>query len=118
MKTLIRCLLAAAVAAAALGSAVAADLKVGLNVALSGPNSSLGIPYSKGMQAALAYKAARSAAARSSSILLDDGSDPTAAGRNASKLIEEDKVDVLMGSSGVPSSIAIAQVADGDARRR
>ena len=35
---------------------LAADLKVGLSVSLSGPNSSLGIPYAKGMQAALAYK--------------------------------------------------------------
>ena len=34
----------------------AADLKVGLSVSLSGPNSSLGVPYAKGMQAALAYK--------------------------------------------------------------
>ena len=37
-------------------SALAADLKVGLSVSLSGPNSSLGVPYAKGMQAALAYK--------------------------------------------------------------
>src|SRR4029079_2752120 len=44
-------------------------------------------------------------------IVLDDASDPAAAGRNARKLVEEDKVDVLMGSSGVPSSVAIAQVA-------
>ena len=38
------------------GVAITADLKVGLSVSLSGPNSSLGIPYVKGMQAALAYK--------------------------------------------------------------
>ena len=37
-------------------SAAAADLKVGLVTALSGPTSSIGIPYGKGMQAALAYK--------------------------------------------------------------
>ncbi|HSB98686.1 MAG TPA: branched-chain amino acid ABC transporter substrate-binding protein, partial [Burkholderiaceae bacterium] len=35
---------------------LAADLKVGLSVSLSGPNSSLGIPYAKGMQAAVAYR--------------------------------------------------------------
>jgi branched-chain amino acid transport system substrate-binding protein len=83
---------------------------VGVNVALSGPNSSLGIPYSKGMQAALAYKAEVNGH-KIQLILLDDGSDPTAAARNARKLVQEDKVDVLMGSSGVPSSVAIAQVA-------
>jgi branched-chain amino acid transport system substrate-binding protein len=43
-------------------------------------------------------------------IVLDDASDPTTAGRNARKLIEEDKVDVLMGTSGVPAAIAMAQV--------
>ena len=57
MKTLIRCATAAAFAAAFGVSALAADLKVGLSVSLSGPNSSLGMPYAKGMQAALAYKA-------------------------------------------------------------
>jgi branched-chain amino acid transport system substrate-binding protein len=110
MKTLIRCLAAAAFTAGAALSAHAADLKVGVNVALSGPNSSLGIPYSKGMQAALAYKAQVNGH-KIQLILLDDGSDPTAAARNARKLVQEDKVDVLMGSSGVPSSVAIAQVA-------
>ena len=48
--------LAAGALAAAAVAAQAADLKVGLSVSLSGPNSSLGVPYAKGMQAALAYK--------------------------------------------------------------
>ena len=103
-------LVAAAASLALPAAAVAADLKVGVNVALSGPNSSLGIPYSKGMQAALAYKG-EIAGRKIQLIVLDDASDPAAAARNARKLVEEDKVDVLMGSSGVPSSVAIAQVA-------
>jgi branched-chain amino acid transport system substrate-binding protein len=99
-----------AVAAVALAAhAFAADLKVGLSVSLSGPNSSLGIPYSKGMQAALAYKP-EVGGHKIQLIVLDDASDPTTAGRNARKLVEEDKVDVLMGTSGVPAAIAIAQV--------
>ncbi|MGH8796353.1 MAG: ABC transporter substrate-binding protein [Caldimonas sp.] len=110
MKTLIRCIAAAALGAGFALSAGATDLKVGVNVALSGPNSSLGIPYSKGMKAALAYMP-EVKGHKIQLILLDDGSDPTTAGRNARKLVEEDKVDVLMGSSGVPSSVAIAQVA-------
>jgi branched-chain amino acid transport system substrate-binding protein len=110
MKTLIRCVAASAVAAAFSVGVSAADLKVGLSVALSGPNSSLGIPYSKGMQAALAYKGEVNGR-KIQLIVLDDGSDPTAAGRNARKLIEEDKVDVIMGTSGVPSALAMAQVA-------
>jgi branched-chain amino acid transport system substrate-binding protein len=108
MKLTRRAALVAAATAAAFGlhaHAAGADLKVGVNVALSGPNSSLGIPYSKGMQAALAYKG-EIGGHKIQLILLDDASDPAAAGRNARKLVDEDKVDVLMGSSGVPSSVA------------
>jgi branched-chain amino acid transport system substrate-binding protein len=107
-KILFRAALAATAFALA-GAALAADLKVGLSVSLSGPNSSLGIPYAKGMQAAIAYKP-EIAGHKVQLIVLDDTSDPTTAGRNARKLIEEDKVDVLMGTSGVPAAIAMAQV--------
>lgn len=112
MQILTRCGAAAATTAVVAGfssGALAADLKVGLSVALSGPNASLGVPYAKGMQAALAYKG-EVGGRKIQLIVLDDGSDPTTAGRNARKLVEEDKVDVLMGTSGVPSAIAMAQV--------
>ncbi|MGJ7488382.1 ABC transporter substrate-binding protein [Variovorax sp. LT2P21] len=116
MKRLIRTLTRCATAAAALATfavllpaAQAADLKVGLSVSLSGPNSSIGVPYAKGMQAALAYKGEVNGR-KIQLVVLDDGSDPTAAGRNARKLVDEEKVDVLMGTSGVPSAIAMAQV--------
>ncbi|WP_431273697.1 ABC transporter substrate-binding protein [Variovorax ureilyticus] len=109
MQTLTRTALAAAVGAGLATTAFAADLKVGLSVSLSGPNSSLGVPYAKGMQAALAYKPEVNGR-KIQLIVLDDGSDPTNAGRNARKLVEEDKVDVLMGTSGVPAAIAMAQV--------
>ncbi|QDL37260.1 ABC transporter substrate-binding protein [Rhodoferax sediminis] len=109
MKKLIRYAAVAACAAALTTGALAADLKVGLSVSLSGPNSSLGIPYAKGMQAALAYKPEINGH-KIQLIVLDDASDPTTAGRNARKLVEEDKVDVLMGTSGVPAAIAMAQV--------
>ena len=109
MQTLTRTALAAALGAVFAMSAFAADLKVGLSVSLSGPNSSLGVPYAKGMQAALAYKPEVNGR-KIQLIVLDDGSDPTTAGRNARKLVEEDKVDILMGTSGVPAAIAMAQV--------
>jgi branched-chain amino acid transport system substrate-binding protein len=109
MRTLIRNAALAAGSIAVAAAAMAADLKVGLSVSLSGPNSSLGIPYAKGMQAALAFKP-EIAGRKVHLIVLDDASDPTTAGRNARKLVEEEKVDVLMGSSGVPASLAMAQV--------
>ena len=110
IKTLTRSLLAASLSAGLALGALAADLKVGLSVSLSGPNASLGVPYAKGMQAALAYKPEVNGR-KIQLIVLDDGSDPTAAGRNARKLVDEDKVDLLMGTSGVPAAIAMAQVA-------
>lgn len=109
MNALVRRALGAAVALAFTSAASAADLKVGLSVSLSGPNSSLGVPYAKGMQAALAYKP-EIGGRKVQLIVLDDGSDPSNAGRNARKLVEEEKVDILMGSSGVPATIAISQV--------
>ena len=110
MTSLTRSVLATSLTAGLALGALAADLKVGLSVSLSGPNSSLGVPYAKGMQAALAYKPEVNGR-KIQLIVLDDGSDPTTAGRNARKLVDEDKVDLLMGTSGVPAAIAMAQVA-------
>ncbi|WP_043112789.1 ABC transporter substrate-binding protein, partial [Pseudacidovorax intermedius] len=90
--------------------AFAADLKVGVISSLSGPVSALGIPYEKGIRAAHAQMPAI-AGRKVELIVLDDASDPTTAGRNARKLATEDKVDVLIGTSGVPGAMAIAAVA-------
>jgi len=90
--------------------AFAADLKVGVISSLSGPVSALGIPYEKGIRAALAEHPVL-AGHKVELIVLDDASDPTTAGRNARKLVTEDKVDVLIGTSGVPGAMAIAAVA-------
>lgn len=97
-------------AALALTSAYAADLKVGVSSSLSGPLSALGIPYEKGIRAAFALHP-EIAGRKVQLIVLDDASDPTTAARNARKLISEDKVDVLIGTSGVPGSLAMASVA-------
>lgn len=96
----------------ALGAAgaLAADLKVGFVTSLSGPVSSLGIPYAKGIQAAMAYRPEVSGH-KIQMIQLDDASDPTTAARNARKLIDEDKVDVIIGTAGSPGALAIAAVA-------
>jgi branched-chain amino acid transport system substrate-binding protein len=110
VKNLTRTTIAAALTIGFAMGAVAADIKVGLSVSLSGPNSSLGVPYAKGMQAALAFRPEVNGR-KIQLIVLDDGSDPTTAARNARKLAEEDKVDVLMGTSGAPAAIAMAQVA-------
>jgi branched-chain amino acid transport system substrate-binding protein len=109
MKTLHR--LAATLVGAGLAlNALAADLKVGFITSLSGPVSSLGIPYEKGIKAGVAYKATVGGH-KVQLVQLDDGSDPATAARNARKLIEEDKVDVVIGTAGSPGALAIAAVA-------
>jgi branched-chain amino acid transport system substrate-binding protein len=107
-----RALARAVIGISALGavSSWATDLKVGFITSLSGPVSSLGIPYEKGMRAALAYKS-ELAGRKIQVIQLDDASDPSTAARNARKMIEEDKVDVIIGTAGSPGALAIAAVA-------
>ena len=87
-----------------------ADLTVGFVTSLSGPGASIGIPYEKGILAGYAY-APKVGDVNIKLIRLDDASDPSAATRNARKLVQEDKVDVLIGTSGVPGTVAMAVVA-------
>jgi len=87
-----------------------ADLTVGFVTSLSGPGASIGIPYEKGVLAAQAF-AGSVGGTNIKLIRLDDASDPSAATRNARKLVEEEKVDVLIGTSGVPGTVAMAVVA-------
>ena len=105
-----RNLAALALGAALAASAAAADLKVGVITSLSGPVSGLGVPYHKGIQAAQAHMP-DIAGRKVQLIVLDDASDPATAARNARKLVTEDNVDVLIGTSGVPGALAIASVA-------
>jgi len=109
LRTIAATVLAASFALTAL-NALAADLKVGFITSLSGPVSSLGIPYAKGIQAGVAWKSVVNGH-KVQLIQLDDGSDPATAARNARKLIEEDKVDVVIGTAGSPGALAIAAVA-------
>lgn len=90
--------------------AAAADLTVGFVTSLSGPGASIGIPYEKGILGAQVY-AGKVGDTNIKLIRLDDASDPSAATRNARKLVQEDHVDVLMGTSGTPGTVAMAVVA-------
>jgi branched-chain amino acid transport system substrate-binding protein len=92
------------------GGGSAADLTVGFVTSLSGPGASIGIPYEKGILAAQAF-AGKAGDTNIKLIRLDDASDPSAATRNARKLVQEEKVDVLIGTSGVPGTVAMAVVA-------
>jgi len=100
----------AALAALSVSTSFGADITVGFVTSLSGPGASIGIPYEKGILAGHAY-AEKIGDHKIKLIRLDDASDPSAATRNARKLVEEEKVDVLMGTSGVPGTTAMMVVA-------
>lgn len=109
MKISMRFFAGAAIVALTILPASAAEINVGLTTSMTGPGASIGIPYAKGAAAGVAYKDEVDGT-KLNLIPLDDATDPSTATRNARKLIEQDKVDVLMGSGSTPNSIAITAV--------
>ena len=91
---LVRSLIAAAMALSA-ATAALADINVGVVLSLTGPGSGLGIPMQKQLQ--LFPK--EIAGEKVNLIILDDASDPGKGVSNARRLITEDKVDLILGSS-------------------
>lgn len=89
-------------------SAAHADINIGISVSATGPAASLGIPQKN----TVALLPSTIGGEKVNYIVLDDASDPTQASKNARKLISEEKVDVIIGSSTVPASAAIAEVAN------
>jgi branched-chain amino acid transport system substrate-binding protein len=107
---LIKSLLASSVLLLAVPQFAKADILVGFVTGLSGPVSSIGIPNAKGIAAGQSY-VGEVAGEKLRVIQLDDGSDPTASARDARKLVEQDKVDILIGTSGAPQTLAMATAA-------
>jgi branched-chain amino acid transport system substrate-binding protein len=90
--------------AAALTSAAAlADITVGVTVSATGPAASLGIPEKN----TVALMPKTIGGEKVNYIILDDASDTTAAVANARKLITEHKVDIILGSTTTPNSLAM-----------
>jgi branched-chain amino acid transport system substrate-binding protein len=89
-----------------LGSAQA-QIKVGITMSASGPGAALGQPQSKTV-AALPKEIAGQ---KITYFALDDESDPTKGAQNGRKLITEEKVDVLIGSSLTPVSLPLIDIA-------
>jgi branched-chain amino acid transport system substrate-binding protein len=87
-----------------------AEILVGYVTGLSGPVSSIGIPNAKGLKAGEVY-AGEVDGEKVRVIQLDDASDPSASTRNARKLVEQEKVDILIGTSGAPQTQAMATAA-------
>jgi branched-chain amino acid transport system substrate-binding protein len=106
MKSAIK-LIAALVAAVGTSVAAAQDIKVGVTLSATGPAASLGIPERNTFPLLPQTIGGR----KVQYIVLDDASDTTTAVKNSRKLITEDRVDVLVGSTVTPNSLAMIDVA-------
>jgi len=85
-------------------------VKIGLVLSLTGPAASLGIPA----RDTVALLPKEMGGRPVDYIILDDASDTTQAVQTTKKLISEDHVDAIIGSSITPNSLAMIDVvADG-----
>lgn len=91
----------------AMATAASAQLKVGITVSQTGPAAALGIPQ-KNTVAQLPKEIAGQSIEYT---VLDDATDPTKAVANARKMIAENKIDILIGSSATPATVALVDVA-------
>ena len=99
--------LAASLSAGLVGMSTArADITVGVIYSLTGPGSALGIPSQK----AAALGPTEIAGEKVRYVVLDDASDPSVAVQNARKLIQEEKVDLILGPTNTPQVVAVANV--------
>ena len=100
MKTTKYLLALAALSAAFVAQA---DINVGVTLSTTGPAASLGIPEKN----TITLLPTEIAGQKINYIVLDDASDTTAAVANTRKLITENKVDVILGSTITPNSLAM-----------
>ena len=90
-------------AVAGFSTAAWADVNVGVTVSATGPAASLGIPERN----TIALMPREIGGQKINYIVLDDASDTTAAVTNTRKLISENKVDIVLGSTTTPNSLAM-----------
>ena len=91
----------------ALPSRALADINIGVVLSLTGPGASLGIPENDTIKLWPTTMGGEKVVVT----VLNDNSDSTAAATAARKLITENKVDLIIGSSVTPPSIAMVEVA-------
>ena len=84
-----------------------APIKVGVILSTTGPAASLGIPEKNTIP--LLPKNIGGKAVEY--IVVDDGTDTSNAVRNMRKLVTEDRVDIVIGSTVTPSTIAMTEIA-------
>jgi branched-chain amino acid transport system substrate-binding protein len=106
MQSKFRALAAGLVLAAAAAAVQAQDIVIGSVLSLTGPGASLGIPERNTIELLPNTVAGR----KVRFIVLDDATDTTSAVRAARKLTTEDRVDVIIGPTVTPTSLALLEV--------
>jgi len=101
-----RLLLALALLALGLTETARGDINVGVTLSATGAAASLGIPERNTFELLPTTIAGQ----KVNWIVLDDGSDTTKAVTNTRKLLSEDKVDVIVGSTVTPNSLAMIDI--------
>jgi branched-chain amino acid transport system substrate-binding protein len=84
-----------------------ADINVGVILSATGPAASLGIPEKN----TVALLPTTIAGQKVNYLVFDDASNPSEASKNARRLTSESKVDVIIGSTTTPASLAALEVA-------
>jgi branched-chain amino acid transport system substrate-binding protein len=107
MKRYTTSAIALAAALFAAQPALSQEIKVGLSGTFTGGNATNGIPYRNAAE--VFPKMLGGVPVRW--ILLDDATDPTTAVKNARKFVDEDKVDIILGSTSTITATAMSDVA-------
>jgi len=89
-----------------LAAGARAEINVGVTLSATGPAASLGIPEKN----TIALLPTTIAGQKLNYIVLDDASDTTTAVKNTRKLLAENRVDVVIGSTTTPNSLAMIDV--------
>jgi len=91
----------------AFAAGVHAQITVGVTVSATGPAASLGIPERNTVD----LMPKEIAGQKINYIVLDDASDTTHAVTNIRRFVQQDRVDVVLGSTTTPNSLAMIDVA-------
>lgn len=83
-----------------------AEITIAITMSATGPASALGQPQKN----TVALLPATVAGIPARYVVLDDATDPTQASKNAKRFIDEHQADVVIGSSTVTNSLAVAEV--------
>ncbi|HUZ74705.1 MAG TPA: ABC transporter substrate-binding protein [Stellaceae bacterium] len=107
MKRIVVAALAAAVAVGGSPARAADHIKLGFEVGLSGPLAIIGAEMKRGLDLALELHHNKLGGVPVTTYVVDDKADPAEATRVSSKLIDEDKVDIVTGLMASNTDIAV-----------